>query len=69
LQSHGVKPRKAAFWSPATVRGMLQSRTYVGEFQRCGRVWAVPQIIPYDLFDDVQREMGAVHQRLAFISA
>jgi len=64
LQSRGVKPRKAAYWSPATIRGMLQNTMYVGEYQRCGYTWAVPQIISRELFDDVQREMRAVYQRL-----
>jgi hypothetical protein len=64
LQSLGVKPRKAAYWSPATIRGMLKNTMYVGEYQRCGHTWAVPQIISRELFDDVQREMHAVYQRL-----
>src|SRR5215831_10619214 len=64
LQSRGIKPRKAAFWSPATIRGMLQNTMYVGEYQRCGHTWAVPAIVPRDLFNDVQREMHAVYQRL-----
>jgi site-specific DNA recombinase len=64
LQSAGIKPRKAAFWSPATIRGMLQNTMYVGEYQRCGHIWAVPAIVPRELFDDVQREMRAVYERL-----
>jgi DNA invertase Pin-like site-specific DNA recombinase len=64
LQSRGVKPRKATYWNPVTIRGMLTNRCYVGEYQRCRHTWAVPAIIPRDLFDDVQREMGAVYQRL-----
>jgi hypothetical protein len=64
LQSLGVKPRKAEYWSPATIRGMLQNTTYVGEYQRCGHTWSVPAIVSRELFDDVQREMRAMYQRL-----
>jgi DNA invertase Pin-like site-specific DNA recombinase len=64
LQSRGITPRKAAYWNPATIRQMLKNTMYVGEYQRCGHTWAVPAIVPRDLFDDVQREMHAVYQRL-----
>jgi len=64
LQSRGVKSRKAAYWSPATIRQMLKNTMYVGEYQRCAHTWAVPAIVPRDLFDEVQREMRAVYQRL-----
>jgi DNA invertase Pin-like site-specific DNA recombinase len=64
LQSRGVKPRKAAFWSPATIRGMLMNRCYVGEYQRSRHTWAVPAIVSHELFDDVQRQMCAVYKRL-----
>src|SRR5262249_47532063 len=64
LQNRGIKPRKASFWSPATIGQMLRNTMYVGEYQRCGHVWAVPAIVSRDLFDDVQREMRAVSQRL-----
>jgi DNA invertase Pin-like site-specific DNA recombinase len=64
LQSRGIKPRKAGYWSPATIRQMLRNTMYVGEYQRCGHTWVVPAIVPRDLFDDVQREMRAVYERL-----
>jgi DNA invertase Pin-like site-specific DNA recombinase len=64
LQSRGVKPRKAAYWNPATLRGMLRNTKFVGEYQRCGHIWTVPAIVPRDLFDDVQRQMRVVYQRL-----
>jgi DNA invertase Pin-like site-specific DNA recombinase len=64
LQSRGVKPRKAAYWSPQTIRGMLHNTMYVGQYQRCGHTWDVPAIVSRELFDDVQRKMRAVYQRL-----
>ena len=64
VQSLGIKPRKAAYWSPATIRGMLTNRCCVGEYCRCGHIWAVPAIVSCDLFNDVQRKMHAVYQRL-----
>jgi hypothetical protein len=64
LQSRGVKPPKAAYWSPQTIRGMLHNTMYVGQYQRCGHTWDVPAIVSRELFDDVQRKMRAVYERL-----
>ena len=64
LQNLGVRPRTAAYWSPRTIQGMLQNRCYIGEYWRCGHVWPVPPIISRELFDDVQRQMQAVRERL-----
>jgi hypothetical protein len=63
LQNAGIKPRKAEYWSPATIRRMLQNTMYVGEYQRCGHTWSVPAIVPRDIFDAVQ-QMHSIYERL-----
>ena len=54
-----AKPRRGNHWHPTTIREMLTSRQYIGEYLRCGRIFTIPPIVPLELFDRVQADFAA----------
>jgi hypothetical protein len=61
IESHGVRGRGGKVIRPTSIAKMLRNRRYIGEYRFKETVvpGAVPQIIPNDLFDAVQKRLDS----------
>jgi DNA invertase Pin-like site-specific DNA recombinase len=59
----GAEPPRGERWWPGTISKLLQNRQFVGEYERCGKIWELPRIIDQDVFDRVQAKMQEVMRR------
>ena len=63
LDSEGIKPRRAKFWSMGTIHTMLRNKVYLGEYnwkdKDSGEAFKiiVPQIISHSMFSRVQERL------------
>jgi hypothetical protein len=70
LKALGAKPARAPLWNTTSVRKLLRSRCFIGEYSRCKNVWPILdkdghliQLIDPKLFAEVNAMMDARRQQ------